>query len=54
MKGRIPADKRLADKTEIVSHDPSNYEEAFRLASSQRAYFGLFYRNLDKLLITMN
>ena len=44
----IPADKRLADKTGVVTHDPADHEEAFRLANSPRAHFGLFYRNPDK------
>ncbi len=42
------ADKRLADKTEVVTHDPADHEEAFRLANSQRTYFGLFYRNPER------
>ena len=44
----IPVDKRIADKTEVVEHDPSNLEGAFKYASSSRRYFGLFYHNPDK------
>lgn len=44
----IPADKRLADKTGVVTHDPADHEEAFRIANSPRIHFGLFYRNPDK------
>lgn len=44
----IPADKRLIEKTAIVAHDPADHEEAFRIANSPRAHFGLFYRNPDK------
>ena len=44
----IPVDKRLADKTEIAEHDPSNIEQAFRFAVSEKRYFGLFYRDQNK------
>lgn len=44
----IPPDKRIADKTEIVKHDPSDLETAFKYAQSQRRYFGLFYRDPNK------
>jgi len=44
----IPPDKRLADKTEFVEHDPSNIEEAFKLAIDPKRYFGLFYCNPNK------
>ena len=44
----IPADKRLADKTGVVTHDPTDHEEAFRIANSRRTHFGLFYRNPEK------
>ncbi len=47
-KGVAP-DKRLADKTEVIQHDPSNHEEAFAFANKDRVYFGLFYRNPDKI-----
>ncbi len=46
-KGIAP-DKRIADKTEIIQHDPSNMEDAFKYANSERRYFGLFYQNPDK------
>ena len=44
----IPPDKRIADKTEVVKHDPSSLEEAFKYANSDRTYFGLFYHNPEK------
>lgn len=44
----IEPDKRLADKTEIVEHDPSDLGEAFNLANQKRTYFGLIYSNSDK------
>lgn len=44
----IPPDKRIADKTEIVTHDPTKLEDAFKYACSERRYFGLFYRNTAK------
>jgi len=44
----IAPDKRIADKTECVEHDPSNLEGAFKYASLDRRYFGLFYRNTEK------
>ncbi len=44
----IPADKRLIDKVEIIQHDPSNKDDAFKYASSPRRYFGLFYRDANK------
>jgi 2-oxoglutarate ferredoxin oxidoreductase subunit beta len=45
----IPADKRLIGKTEVITHDPANEEKAFKFANSERTYFGLFYRNPQKL-----
>ena len=44
----IPADKRLGDKTELIAHDPSNKESAFKYAAADRRYFGLFYHNPNK------
>ena len=44
----IPADKRLADKTEIIEHDPSNLAQAFTYALNDRRYFGLFYQDKNK------
>lgn len=44
----IPPDKRLAEKAEIVEHDPANLEGAFKYAQSERRYFGLFYCNPNK------
>ena len=44
----IPADKRIADKVEATEHDPGDLEAAFRYASSERRYFGLFYHNPNK------
>jgi len=46
-KGIVP-DKRIADKTECVDHDPTKKDTAFAFANSDRHYFGLFYRNPDK------
>lgn len=46
-KGVAP-DKRLAAKTAIIPHDPSNLEEAFKLANSGKRCFGLYYRNENK------
>lgn len=44
----IEADRRLADKTELIEHDPSNLETAFKYAAAERRYFGLFYQNKSK------
>lgn len=46
-KGIAP-DKRVADKTEIIDHDPSNLEQAFKFANEKRKYFGLFYHDPAK------
>ncbi len=44
----IPPDKRLADKTQILEHDPTDRDGAFRYADGQRVYLGLLYRNVNK------
>ena len=44
----IPPDKRLTGKCEVVKHDPSSLDEAFRLANSEKTYFGLYYQNQNK------
>ncbi len=44
----IPPDKRIADKTEVVVHDPTDRDAAFKYANSDHHYFGLFYCNPDK------
>jgi hypothetical protein len=44
----ISPDKRLADKTEVISHDPSDLEAAFKYAAGSRRYFGLFYQDPGK------
>ncbi len=44
----IPVDKRLADKVEVVQHDPSNAEAAFKIANSSRVHFGLYYHDPKK------
>lgn len=44
----IPPDKRLEEKTEVIEHDPENLEAAFKLASSDRTHFGLYYVNKNK------
>ncbi len=46
-KGILP-DKRLSEKTEVIEHDPSNMETAFKLANSPQRYFGLFYHEPTK------
>jgi len=32
----------------MAEHDPSNIEQAFRFAVSEKRYFGLFYRDQNK------
>jgi hypothetical protein len=44
----IEPDRRLADKTEVLEHDPSNLAKAFEFAAAERRYFGLFYQNRSK------
>lgn len=44
----IQPDKRIADKTEVLDHDPSSLEGAFKYAASPQRYFGLFYHNPAK------
>ncbi len=44
----IAPDKRIVDKTEVVTHDPTNLQDAFKYAESTRRYYGLFYRDLKK------
>lgn len=44
----IEPDKRLADKTGIVEHDPSDMAAAFKMAAAERRYFGLFYQDKNK------
>ena len=44
----IPPDKRIMDKTEVVNHDPTNIQDAFKYAQSERRYYGLFYRDATK------
>lgn len=45
----ITPDKRIADKTEIIEHDPSNKNEAVRYANDEKLYFGLFYQDKNKV-----
>lgn len=45
--GIVP-DRRIADKTETVIHDPTNLQDAFKYAQSERRYYGLFYRDANK------
>lgn len=47
-KNGIPPDKRLADKTEIIEHDPSDKDVAFKYARSEHRYIGLLYQQFDK------
>lgn len=44
----IGPDKRLIDKAEVIEHDPTNLQDAFKYAESERRYYGLFYRDLSK------
>lgn len=44
----IDPDRRLADKSEVVDHDPSNLAQAFQFGAADRRYFGLFYQNKNK------
>jgi len=44
----IPPDKRLADKVEVIEHDPSDKDAAFKYAHSERPYMGLLYQRFDK------
>ena len=44
----IDPDRRLADKSEVVEHDPTNLAQAFQLGAAERRYFGLFFQNKDK------
>lgn len=44
----VAPDKRLADKVEVIDHDPSDINGAFRYADAKRNYFGLFYKNPNK------
>ena len=47
-KNGIPPDKRIADKTELVEHDPSDKDAAFKYACSEHHHFGLLYQNDEK------
>lgn len=44
----IAADKRLADKAEVIEHDPASLDAAFKYALAERRYFGLFYQDKNK------
>ena len=44
----IPPDKRIADKTEVVEHDPLDKDNAFKFARGEHHYFGLLYQNPEK------
>ena len=44
----LEADRRLADKAEVIEHDPSDLMAGFKYAAADRRYFGLFYQNKDK------
>ena len=44
----IDPDRRLADKSEVVDHDPSNLAGAFQFGAAERRYFGLFFQNKEK------
>ena len=38
----------MADKTEVLEHDPSDMMAGFKYAAAERRYFGLFYQNKSK------
>jgi 2-oxoglutarate ferredoxin oxidoreductase subunit beta len=44
----IEPDRRLADKTEVLEHDPSNLAQAFQYGVSNHRYFGLYFQNKSK------
>ena len=44
----IPIDKRWIDKVQVIDHDPSDKDTAFRYARNKRPYFGLFFQRFDK------
>ena len=44
----VPIDKRLEGKVEVIEHNPSNIQDAFKYAESERRYYGLFYHNPNK------
>jgi 2-oxoglutarate ferredoxin oxidoreductase subunit beta len=44
----IDPDRRLAEKTEITEHDPSDLAGAFQVGAAERRYFGLFFQNRNK------
>jgi len=44
----IDPDRRLADKVEVLEHDPSNLAQAFHYGAAERRYFGLFFQNKAK------
>lgn len=44
----IAPDKRLAEKTEIVEHDPTSLENAFKISNNEKTHFGLLYINPNK------
>ena len=47
-KNGIPPEKRIAEKAEVIEHDPCNLDDALKLAASNQRYFGLLYRNPNK------
>jgi 2-oxoglutarate ferredoxin oxidoreductase subunit beta len=44
----IEPDRRLAEKTRTFEHDPSDIAAAFKLGTSERRYYGLFYQDRNK------
>lgn len=44
----IPPDKRLADKVEVIEHDPHDKDAALKYAYDEHVYFGLSYQRFDK------
>ena len=44
----IAPDRRLADKSRVIEHDPSNLAQAFQYGADGHRYFGLFFQNKNK------
>ncbi len=44
----VPVEKRLIDKVQVLEHDPSDKDAAFRYARSSRVHFGLLFQRHDK------
>ena len=44
----IPVEKRFIDKAQVLEHDPSDKDTAFRYARNERVHFGLLFQRFDK------